>query len=260
MTQQPNPLPPTLPPGSRAIVYGHTYEAIDEAQLDTSGIYRATWENTANLSTGMKGMPPGNIDWVSYAARAALSVPAISVQQIQGFPITSVPYPAPPASPTFVHGLPAALGPRPELPPTAVGREVAFVKAGMPTHAGYADRAGIIPATLSRPAIRHGHPTLGTIVRLAGDGTADVELAEGAQVPEGYDYTRDGIRWLYGSTSMVRAGGVLGAITRSAHRPAARRDGNGSLLCCACGNPSPYAEAEPDGHFTCGSCRSYAHL
>src|SRR5690606_1663331 len=59
-------------------------------------------------------------------------------------------------------------------------------------------------------------------------------------------------------TLLTAVSGISPIASRLPRRPLARRDGNGSLLCCSCGEPYPYAEPEADGHFVCCSCRTWA--
>jgi hypothetical protein len=135
------------------------------------------------------------------------------------------------------------------IPPTATGIKVQRDGAGICQY-GFGGGSG--------PA--------GRIIAVHPDGTCDVEWSmwmppaapPAAAVPARPALSPTMASWLDAFAISVVGYDVLKAAHPAA--PAAKRDGNGSLLCGRCAQPYPYAEPASDGGFTCHSCKSYGDM
>lgn len=116
-----------------------------------------------------------------------------------------------------------------------------------------------------------GHPgaagAVGKVVSVEPDGSCTVEWPDPTPIASpsprlllnGFGVSFDDLKVDF-SGWLKPPPRPLGATSGSSRRPAARRDGNGSLLCGSCGQPYPYAEPASDGGFTCRSCKSYGEM
>jgi hypothetical protein len=100
---------------------------------------------------------------------------------------------------------------------------------------------------------------VGKIISVEPDGSCTVEWQVPATQVQVHPASPGWLDTLAGITWTKIGGGHSdpAAPTPRPKRTAAKRDKNLSLLCCSCGEPYPYAVPEPDGHFTCTSCKSY---